>query len=84
MAKVHATIKDMDEQTKKMKTKYRKPLFIKEAKDPRTPIYLSYTPSDLKIYNKEAPKAHKNAYYYAEGIGVIQRNKLEKGTENEK
>ncbi|HIP12834.1 MAG TPA: CRISPR-associated endonuclease Cas3'', partial [Arcobacter sp.] len=81
MAKVHAIIKDMDE---KMKTKYRKPLFLKEAKDPRTPIYVSYTPSDLKKYNKEAPKAHKNSYYYAEGIGIIQRIKLEKGTENEK
>jgi len=81
MAKIHEIVKELDNIPKK----YRELRFENDARDPKTPIFLSYLPKELEKYNK---KAHKNAYYYAIGtqqpIGIIQLNKLEKGTENEK
>ena len=52
------------------------------ARDPETPIYVSYTPSDLDIVNA---KADEEAIYYAQGInqaiGVIAPNKLNLNSE---
>ena len=81
MAKIHEIVKELDNIPKK----YRELRFENDARDPKTPIFLSYLPKELEKYNK---KAHKNAYYYAIGtkqpIGIIQLNRLEKGTEDEK
>jgi CRISPR-associated endonuclease/helicase Cas3 len=81
MAKVHEIVKEID----KIPKKFRELYFENKARDPETPIFLSYKPKELEKYNK---KAHKNAYYYAIGlkqpIGIIQLNKLKKGDENEK
>ena len=80
MGKIHHILKEI-----KVAKKFRELKYKNEARDLNTPIYVSYKPIELEKYNKEK---HKDAYYYAEGfkqpIGVIQLNKLKKGTENEK
>jgi len=60
---------------------YRDTQRINDARDPATPIYLSYTPSDL---NKVNSKPHPYAVYYAvckkQPIGIIGFHQL-KGEE---
>lgn len=84
MAKVHFRIKTDIKLPKEGKEAY----FKREARDPNTPIYVSYIPSELALAKKpNEQQAHKNAYYYAQGlnqpIGLIQLKILEKGTKNE-
>ena len=80
MAKKHHNIKD----TKKS---YKDAQLINEARDPSTPIYLSYTLDDLKKVESEP---HEYAQYYAMGlkqpIGILslQQLKKQKEIENEK
>jgi CRISPR-associated endonuclease/helicase Cas3 len=71
MAKKHHNIKDNS------KKAYKDSLLLGEARTPETPIYLSYTPEDLKQVEAEP---HAYAIYYAIGknqpIGAIAVNKL--------
>ena len=72
MAKKHHSISDNKDYGVKATTKYKDRIYLKKAKEPETPIYLSYTPDDLKIV-----EAQENDYaiYYAIGknqvIGAI-------------
>ncbi|MGB5156512.1 MAG: CRISPR-associated endonuclease Cas3'' [Desulfobacterales bacterium] len=65
MAKKHHNIKQV-------KKAYKDIQLLNEARNPETPIYLSYTPEDLK---KVEAKPHSNSIYYAIGkhqpIGAI-------------
>ena len=65
MAKKHHNIKNV-------KKAYKDAQLKNEARDPLTPIYISYTPEDLAKVNTQA---HEFAYYYGVGqkqaIGVI-------------
>ncbi len=74
MAKKHHNIKDA-------KKSYKDSLLLNEARNPETPIYLSYVPNDLQKVNSEA---HANAIYYAIGknqaIGTLSISKLNKGS----
>ncbi len=79
MAKKHHNIKDV-------KKSYRDAQLKNEARDPNTPIYLSYTLEDLKKVNSQP---HEYARYYAIGlnqpIGIISLQQLiKKGTDDEK
>ena len=71
MAKKHHNIK------KDVKKSYKDVQLINEAKDPSTPIYLSYTLDDLK---KVESKPHEFAQYYAIGlkqpIGILSLQQL--------
>ena len=73
MAKKHHNIK----QAKKA---YKISQLLNEARNPETPIYLSYTPNDL---NRVRARAHSYAIYYAIGkqqpIGAISFIKLNNG-----
>ena len=71
MVKKHHNIKDV-------KKAYKNVVLLNEARNPETPIYLSYTPNDLKKVNS---KAHEYAIYYAIGkkqaigsISLLQLN----------
>lgn len=59
------------------KKSYKDTFTLNEARNPETPIYVSYTPHDLK---KVESKPHEFAIYYAIGnkqpIGAISLNKL--------
>ena len=70
MAKKHHNIKDV-------KKAYKDIQLINEARDPSTPIYLSYTPTDLQKVNS---KPHEYAQYYAVGlkqpIGIVSLPQL--------
>ncbi len=72
MAKKHHNIKDV-------KKAYKDAQLINEARDPSTPIYLSYTLEDLSKVNCEP---HEEAQYYAVGlkqpIGIIALAQLKK------
>ena len=79
MAKKHHNIKDV-------KKSYKDAQLKNEARDPNTPIYLSYTLEDLKKVNSQP---HEYARYYAIGlnqpIGIISLQQLiKKGTDDEK
>ena len=73
MAKKHHNIK---EQAKKA---YKDSVLLGEARTPETPIYLSYTPEDLKQVEAQA---NPYAIYYAIGknqpIGAISLDKIQK------
>ena len=70
MAKKHHNIK-------KAKKAYKDSQLLNEARNPDTPIYLSYTPEDLKLVEAQP---NPFAIYYAEGdnqpIGAISINNL--------
>ncbi len=72
MAKKHHNIKGVSKSYKDIQLK-------NEARDPNTPIYLSYILEDLKKVESEP---HEYAYYYAKGIkqpiGVISLPQLKK------
>lgn len=72
MAKKHHNIKEV-------KKSYKDVQLVNEARDPNTPIYLSYTLEDLK---KVESQPHPYAQYYAMGlkqaIGAISLQRLEK------
>ena len=71
MAKKHHNIKEA-------KKTYKDSILLNEARSPETPIYLSYTPEDLKQVESES---HPYAIYYAIGfnqpIGALSSNKLD-------
>ena len=73
MVKKHHNIKE----TKKP---YKNFILLNEARNPETPIYLSYVPSDLAKVNSQP---HANAIYYAIGnkqaIGALSIEILTKG-----
>jgi CRISPR-associated endonuclease/helicase Cas3 len=73
MVKKHHNIKDS-------KKPYKNFILLNDARNPETPIYLSYVPSDLTKVNAQA---HENAIYYAIGnqqaIGALSLNQLNKG-----
>lgn len=77
MAKKHHNIIDDPNYGVTKTTKYKDRLYLKKAKEPETPIYLSYTPEDLKQV-EDLP--HSYAIYYAEGknqpIGAISAHQL--------
>lgn len=81
MAKKHHNIIEDKNYGVKATTKYKDRAYLKKAKEPETPIYLSYTPDDLKIVETQ-PNPY--AIYYAIGInqpiGAIALDKL--ATEN--
>jgi CRISPR-associated endonuclease/helicase Cas3 len=72
MAKKHHNIKDV-------KKAYKDAQIKNDARDPNTPIYVSYTLEDLQKVNT---KEHKFAQYYAIGIkqpiGVVSLVQLKK------
>jgi len=72
MAKKHHNIKDV-------KKSYKDAQLLNEARDPSTPIYLSYTLADLKKVESEP---HEYAQYYAIGlkqpIGILSLQQLKK------
>ena len=76
MAKKHHNIKDV-------KKVYKDAQLKTEARDPNSPIYISYTSKDLSHVNSEP---HESAYYYAvcqkQPIGVISLTQLQKNKEN--
>ncbi|MEE9338698.1 MAG: CRISPR-associated helicase Cas3' [Methylococcaceae bacterium] len=71
MVKKHHNIKE------EAKKSYKDSFTLNEARSPETPIYLSYTPEDLK---QVGATPHSHAIYYAIGhkqpIGAISINKL--------
>ncbi|RLA61895.1 MAG: hypothetical protein DRQ78_08410 [Epsilonproteobacteria bacterium] len=72
MANKHHNIKDV-------KKSYKDAQLLGEARDPNTPIYLSYTLKDLK---KVESQPHPYAQYYAMGlkqsIGILSLQRLQK------
>lgn len=72
MAKKHHNIKEV-------KKAYKDAQLKSEARDPNTPIYLSYTLDDLSKVNAEP---HEHAQYYAMGlkqpIGILSLQRLQK------
>ena len=77
MAKKHHTIKDV-------KKAFKDKQILDAARNPETPIYLSYTPEDLEKVNA---KSHPYAVYYAIGaqqpIGAISLNQLNENGEDD-
>ena len=71
MAKKHHNIKGA-------KKAYKDNMLLNEARSPETPVYLSYTPEDLK---KVEAQPHSYAIYYAQGvnqvIGAISVDKIQ-------
>ncbi len=77
-----AFMKKKHHNIKKVKKAYKDIQLVNEARNPETPIYLSYTPSDLR---RVGAKAHPYAIYYARGrrqpIGAISLKQLNNGGE---
>ncbi|NOQ13416.1 MAG: CRISPR-associated endonuclease Cas3'', partial [Methyloprofundus sp.] len=83
MAKKHHNIKEDARYGVSKTTKYKDNAYLKKAKEPETPIYLSYTPEDLKQVEADA---HPCAIYYAIGIhqpiGALSVEQLNNTQEN--
>ncbi len=77
MAKKHHNISDNKSYGVKATTKYKDRVYLKKAKEPETPIYLSYTPDDLK---RVEAQANDYAIYYVIGknqpIGAISAHQF--------
>jgi len=77
MAKKHHSISEDKNYGVKATTKFKDRVYLKNAKQPETPIYLSYTPDDLKIVEEQP---HAYAIYYVIGvnqpIGAMSSDKL--------
>jgi CRISPR-associated endonuclease/helicase Cas3 len=77
-----AFMKKKHHNIKEVKKAYKDSQLLNEARNPETPIYLSYTPDDLK---KVETKPHSYAIYYAMGrrqpIGAISLKQLNNGGE---
>ena len=77
-----AFMKKKHHNIKEVKKAYKDNQLLNEARNPDTPIYLSYTPDDLK---KVDAQQHSHAIYYAIGkeqpIGAISLKKLNNGGE---
>jgi CRISPR-associated endonuclease/helicase Cas3 len=67
MSKKHHNLIDNIEPYKvKANTKFKGRLYLEKSRDPATPIYVSYTPTDLK--NIDGLVADNEAIYYIKGI----------------
>ncbi len=79
MAKKHHNIIDNKSYGVKATTKYKDRAYLKKSKEPEAPIYLSYTPEDLKEVEAEP---HSYAIYYVVGtnqpIGALGNHHLNK------
>jgi CRISPR-associated endonuclease/helicase Cas3 len=77
--KHHNLIDDIEPYKVKANTKFKEKLYIKNSRDPATPIYVSYTPTDLEKINE---LADDEAIYYIKGInqaiGIMALSKLKK------
>jgi len=77
-----AFMKKKHHNIKEEKKAYKDSQLLNEARNPETPIYLSYTPDDLK---KVGAKPNSYAIYYAMGkrqpIGAISLKQLNNGGE---
>jgi CRISPR-associated endonuclease/helicase Cas3 len=77
MAKKHHNINSKQQYGVTKITRYKERIYLKKAKEPETPIFLSYTPEDLKQV-----EAQQNNYavYYAIGknqpIGAISADQI--------
>ena len=75
-----AFMKKKHHNIKKVKKAYKDSQLLNEARNPETPIYLSYTQDDLK---KVEAQSHSYAIYYAVGkqqpIGAISLKQLNNG-----
>jgi len=80
MAKKHHNITSNLAYGVRKTAKYKDRIYMKKAKDPETPIYLSYTPEDLE---KVGSEAHPFAIYYVTGgtqaIGSMNIQHINKG-----
>lgn len=78
MAKKHHNIKNDEKYGVKSTTKFKDKIYLNKSREIETPIYLSYTPEDLK---KVESQPHSYAVYYVIGrnqsIGAFARNRLE-------
>jgi CRISPR-associated endonuclease/helicase Cas3 len=77
--KHHNLIDDIEPYKVKANTKYKGKLYLEKSRDPATPIYVSYTPTDLE--NIEGLMAGDEAIYYIKGInqaiGIMALSKLQ-------
>jgi CRISPR-associated endonuclease/helicase Cas3 len=77
--KHHNLIDDIEPYKVKANTKYKGKLYLEKSRDPVTPIYVSYTPTDLE--NISGLVADENAIYYIKGInqaiGIMSISKLQ-------
>lgn len=79
MVQKHHNVKDAEKYGVTSTTKYKNKIYLNKSRELETPIYLSYTKSDLEKVGSVPP--HSYAIYYAIGInqpiGAIARNRLE-------
>jgi CRISPR-associated endonuclease/helicase Cas3 len=79
MVQKHHNVKDTEKYGVTSTTKYKNKIYLNKSRELETPIYLSYTATDLEKVGSVPP--HSYAVYYAVGInqpiGAIARNRLE-------